>query len=296
MKVFISWSGAKSKLVAEELRNWLPTIVQSAEPFVSTQDIPIGGRGLNVLASELEECSFGILCLTQENKNQPWVIFEAGALSKVIDVSRVVPLLVDLSPSDLTGPLAQFQSIAARDRDDFFSMIKDLAEQSAPPVIAEQRLRLIFEKFWPEFESRLAKVNAASTDESGSEKARTDRSILEELLTLSRRTERELTRVSHIRTAENILRSRSGPRGLESHAWWGEIGKAAAMDLIMHLRSHGGSIMSFNTDDAGLHVIIDAEHETQSTLRDELSNLATKYAIPIHVRGEPLGDEMFGMS
>ena len=93
MKVFISWSGDRSRAIAEELRDWLPTIVQSLEPFISTQDVPVGGRGLNVLASELQDCSFGILCLTQENKQGQWIHFEAGALSKVIEASRVVPLL-----------------------------------------------------------------------------------------------------------------------------------------------------------------------------------------------------------
>jgi len=169
MKVFISWSGAQSRAIAEVLRNWLPTIVQSLEPFVSTQDIPSGGRGLNVLASELEECRFGILCLTQENKQQPWVIFEAGALSKVIDTSRVVPLLLDLRISDLSGPLAQFQAVTANNREDVFSMIKDLAQQSAPPSITEPQLRRIFAVFWPEFESKIAEISSFDTDEPSRE-------------------------------------------------------------------------------------------------------------------------------
>ncbi|MBV9856382.1 MAG: toll/interleukin-1 receptor domain-containing protein [Streptosporangiaceae bacterium] len=160
MKVFISWSGDRSKAVAEKLRDWLPTIVQSVEPFVSTQDVPVGGRGLNVLASQLQECSFGILCLTQENKQGPWIHFEAGALSKVIDASRVVPLLLDLKVSDLTGPLVQFQVASIEDRDGIFSLIKALAEESSPPI-AESRLQRLFDAFWPELEAKVSQLKTA---------------------------------------------------------------------------------------------------------------------------------------
>lgn len=191
MKVFISWSGDRSKAVAEELRDWLPTIVQSLEPFISTQDVPVGGRGLNVLASQLQDCSFGILCLTQENKQGPWIHFEAGALSKVIEASRVVPLLLDLKISDLTGPLVQFQAIAIEDRDGVFSLIKALAEQSSPPI-AEGRLQRLFDAFWPELDAKVSQLRVAPASEP-KQAARSMREILEEILLLSRSTERQIS-------------------------------------------------------------------------------------------------------
>ena len=193
MKVFISWSGDRSRAIAEELRDWLPTIVQSLEPFISTQDVPVGGRGLNVLASELQDCSFGILCLTQENKQGQWIHFEAGALSKVIEASRVVPLLLDLKISDLTGPLVQFQAIAIEDRDGVFALIKALAEQSSPPI-AESRLQRLFEKFWPELEEKVSQLKVAAASEPKHD-ARSEREILEEILLLSRNTERQMSGV-----------------------------------------------------------------------------------------------------
>ena len=193
MKVFISWSGDRSKAIAEELRDWLPTIVQSLEPFLSTQDVPVGGRGLNVLASELQECSFGILCLTQENKQGQWIHFEAGALSKVIEASRVVPLLLDLKVSDLTGPLVQFQAIAIEDRNGVFALIKALAEQSSPPI-AESRLQRLFDKLWPELEEKVSQLKVAAASEPKQD-ARSEREILEEVLLLSRKTERQMSRV-----------------------------------------------------------------------------------------------------
>ena len=191
MKVFISWSGGRSKAIAEELRDWLPTIVQSIEPFISTRDVPVGGRGLNVLASELQDCSFGILCLTQENKQGQWIHFEAGALSKVIEASRVVPLLLDLKISDLTGPLVQFQAIAIEDRDGVFALIKALAEQSLPPI-PEGRLQRLFDMFWPELEAKVSQLKDAAASEPKQD-ARSEREILEEILLLSRNTERQMS-------------------------------------------------------------------------------------------------------
>lgn len=190
-KVFISWSGARSKAIAEELRDWLPTVVQSIEPFISTQDVPVGGRGLSVLASELQDCSFGILCLTEENKQEPWIHFEAGALSKVIEASRVVPLLFDLKITDLTGPLIQFQAIAIEDRDGVFALIKALSEQSSPPVTGS-RLQRLFDMFWPELEAKVSQLKVAIEGEPRRD-VRSEREILEEILLLSRNTERQIS-------------------------------------------------------------------------------------------------------
>lgn len=107
MKVFISWSGELSQLVALCLRSWIHDVIQIAEPYVSSEDLEKGSRWFAEVDKELGICEFGITCLTRENMNKPWVLFEAGAMSRSINSARVTPLLVDLTPADLSGPLAQ---------------------------------------------------------------------------------------------------------------------------------------------------------------------------------------------
>src|SRR4051812_44421684 len=110
MKVFISWSGQKSRDVAIVLRDWLPLVINSIDPFVSSEDISAGARWQGEIAGALEATNFGLVCVTKENQGSPWLNFEAGALAKAVDSSRVVPLAIDLKPSDIENPLGQFQA------------------------------------------------------------------------------------------------------------------------------------------------------------------------------------------
>ena len=110
MKVFISWSGKRSQTLAQALREWIPLVLHNVEPWLSEADIEAGDRWAEEVAKELADANFGIICVTRENVGSPWVLFEAGALAKSMQGSKVIPLLLDLEFRDITGPLAQFQA------------------------------------------------------------------------------------------------------------------------------------------------------------------------------------------
>jgi hypothetical protein len=79
VKVFISWSGERSWMMAEALRGWLPLVLYYVKPWVSGKDIQAGERWSLEVGKELEESNFGILCLTKDNLDAGWMLFEAGA-------------------------------------------------------------------------------------------------------------------------------------------------------------------------------------------------------------------------
>ena len=111
--MFISWSGEQSKAFAEAFRNWLPKIINAVRPWLSSADIEMGARWSIDVAAKLEASKFGIICLTPNNMHSDWILFEAGALSKTIVNTHVSPVLIGLEPSDIHGPLAQFQATRA---------------------------------------------------------------------------------------------------------------------------------------------------------------------------------------
>jgi len=91
MHVFISQSGPLSKAFAELLATWLPDVIQRVKPWVSSQDIDKGSLRPNEI-NEALSTTVGISCVTQENKDAPWLLFEAGALQKGLTKARVCPL------------------------------------------------------------------------------------------------------------------------------------------------------------------------------------------------------------
>lgn len=158
MKIFISWSGEKSKAVALVLRKWIPDVLQSVRPWVSEVDIDAGARWSGEIAKELSETSFGILCLTKSNQNAAWILFESGALAKTLSETFVCPFLVDLSPAELAaGPLAQFQAKRANESDTWELMCavnKSLKDKS----LSEESLRRAFDRWWPDLNKALGEL------------------------------------------------------------------------------------------------------------------------------------------
>jgi len=161
MKVFISWSGARSKYVADVLRNWLPKVIQAVKPWMSDEDMSIGTRWAAEIAGELEQTKVGIICLTPENQHNPWVMFESGALSKTILHSYVCPYLIEMSPSQLSGPLAQFQASTAT-KEGTAKVLQMLNKALDALQIPTGELDEIFEVWWPRLEEQLKTIPAVA--------------------------------------------------------------------------------------------------------------------------------------
>lgn len=175
--------------MAESLKDWLPLVIQVAQPFVSSQDIAAGERGLRVIAQELEETSSGIICVTRENSLAPWINFEAGALSKTVGESRVIPCLLDLPPTDLTGPIAQFQAVSSSDKGKVLDMLRSLRDHAGLTHPTDEQLGRAFTAFWPDLEAKFDEARQVNSQAASATPSRDTDEILEEVLVLARRQE-----------------------------------------------------------------------------------------------------------
>lgn len=188
MKVFLSWSGGKSHKVALVFRDWFPSVIQSLVPYVSSEDIDKGTRWSTDIAKELEDSSFGILCVTKENLTAPWLTFEAGALSKTMDKSFVSPFLFDIKRSEVDGPILQFQSTIFS-QEDMLKLVKTLNKACGEDQLTDERLEKAFGVWWPTLEKELNNLKdykEESTVTRSDNDSIENSEILEEILELSR--------------------------------------------------------------------------------------------------------------
>jgi hypothetical protein len=148
MKVFLGWSGERSKLAAEALGNWTAGVIQAVEPWISSA-MEKGSRWQSEIADRLEEAKVGIFCLTTSNRTAPQILFEAGALSKTKG-SHVCTFLLDLTPADVEPPLAQFQHTVFKKEEvlKLMQTINQLVGANGERALTEQQLGKVFEKFW----------------------------------------------------------------------------------------------------------------------------------------------------
>ncbi|MGB6156941.1 MAG: toll/interleukin-1 receptor domain-containing protein [Acidobacteriaceae bacterium] len=177
MKGFVSWSGERSRELAQALHGWLPLVLHYVKPWLSDADVSAGDRWATVVAKELETSNFGIICVTPENLNSPWLLFEAGALAKAMQGSKVIPLLFNLEFSDISGPLAQFQAKKC-DREGVYEVVTSI-NKSSDTSVPDDRANQLFSALWPQIEKQLESI---PTEAPTAKHMRPHHEILEELV------------------------------------------------------------------------------------------------------------------
>lgn len=183
MKVFISWSGDTSRAVAEGLRDWLPSVIQTVKPFLSSADIDKGARWSAEIAEHLGDTKAGIICLTPDNLHSQWIHFEAGALSKTVEKTLVCPYLLHLEPTDVEWPLAQFQATRAQ-KEETRGLVRSINKALGDNALAEGQLDKTFDRWWPDLDAVLQKAYPGV--EQNKREVRSDREISKEILELVR--------------------------------------------------------------------------------------------------------------
>ena len=182
MNVFISWSGDRSRAVAEALRDWLPKVIQALRPWLSVSDMEKGTRWSHEITGKLADSQVGIICLTPENLTAPWILFEAGALSKTLEQTRVCTFLTELDPTTVQWPLAMFQGTKA-EKSDTKKLMETINRTLGEGALTDHDLQDAFEMWWPKLDEKLVAIPKPT---GHVEKPRDPQAVLEEILTLVR--------------------------------------------------------------------------------------------------------------
>lgn len=191
MKVFISWSGDRSRVIASAWEQLLKEVLQKCTPFMSQSGIESGDKWFDVLSEQLQSTNFGIFCLTPENRNARWILFEAGAVSKHVEKARICPYLFDMGTSDLEFPLQAFNASLAN-RDGTFDIIESINNGLKGRKRSESELAKSFERWWPDFDAELQRAKKVDVQHPD---RRSDRSMLHELVDLARVTAQNTSRL-----------------------------------------------------------------------------------------------------
>jgi hypothetical protein len=178
------------RYVATLLSTWLGDVLQGIEPWLSKDDIEKGSIWFNEITKQLSDTRVGILCLTRENKDKPWILFEAGALCEGLPEKRVCPLWVDLEGSELGPPLSQFNGTLPN-KEDLLQLVKTINGERKEQMLTEIQLSKTFDMWWPEFETRFKKILADDKPQKQVHK-RSPEEMIEEILELSRSIQRSL--------------------------------------------------------------------------------------------------------
>jgi hypothetical protein len=212
MQLFISWSGERSKAIASAIRDWLPLIIQSVKPWFSPEDIDKGARWLGDLNTQLEKQSVAVICVTPESLNAPWLLFEVGALSKALESSWVCPVLYGMEPTDVQGPLAQFQ--ATRTTKDDMRRLLSTVNRRLEAQLADLQLDTLHDLLWPQFAEKLDAVSKITSGHRPPHRQTPE--LLNEMLVRIRAIERQVTdtksREDSLRRRALLSRSGSGDR------------------------------------------------------------------------------------
>lgn len=162
--IFIGWSGDASRKLAEALREWIPQFLGTdrVEAFLSSKDIGVGRNWRDEIHKKLSETKAGIFCLTEDNLNNNWIHYEAGAIAKEFgNQNLVIPFLFDTDiPDNWSSPLKQYQ-VGTVGKDGFTSLmlelnklIKETGGIDSNPITIEE----VIDREWGKFESRIGEI------------------------------------------------------------------------------------------------------------------------------------------
>ena len=205
MKIFISWSGNRSHEVAKLLSEWLKCVLQACKPWISS-DMDRGVFWFNAVNEALTDTSTGIVCLTAENLNAPWILFETGSLSNGISDKRVCTFLIDVNPTDVEPPLSQFNHTKPN-KIDMLNLVKTINGRLGDKQLEKDTLTTVFDTYYPQFEKQFNEIISRTENVKGkaakNTSIRSEQAMLEEILISVRNLNQRVGRIENLSSAKN---------------------------------------------------------------------------------------------
>jgi hypothetical protein len=153
MKIFLAWSGERSHAVAAVFEAWLPEVIQSVDPWLSSEAAAKGASWLQELKQGLSASGgMALFFLSAEALDSPWMLFEAGGVA-ALEPRSVCTVLVGIAQAELKPPFGLFQGMKL-DKTDLARLVQDINGR-LPQRLAQPLLDKAFERAWPEFEQQL---------------------------------------------------------------------------------------------------------------------------------------------
>jgi hypothetical protein len=229
MKIFISHSLPRSRELAERMEWFLRMVLPATEPWMST-GIDKGADWGHEIGQSLQEAAAGVVCLTPENLDERWILFESGALAKQFG-TKVCTLLLDVKKEEVKPPLSKFQHTSA-EREEVRKLIDSINKVAGGKEKGRRDADVndAFDSFWPKLDATIEKLRAQGPPAGKAAPKRTAEDMMAEILTAIRALEKEalsryvrqnqfLQKYSHLLTRQ--------ARALREH----NIGRTAVQEL-----------------------------------------------------------------
>lgn len=202
MKVFLSFSGSRSKHVAQALSGWLPQILHPIDCWFS-DDIRSGQDWMSAILLGIASSDLGVICVTRANQERPWLNFEAGACAGVSKTKVAVPYLIDFEEIlELKKPMEGLQFRRAS-KEETLRLVLDINQSREDDLQrTEEELQKGFDKWWPDLEVEL---EAARRIDDGRVESRQMEDKVDEVLSMLRSLAGPRVRSSALRANDTTL-------------------------------------------------------------------------------------------
>jgi hypothetical protein len=252
VKIFVSWSGDRSKSLATLLKTWMPNVLATAEIWLSDVDIQKGVQWMNAITAAASTSDAGLVVITPENVGSPWINFEAGAMVRSFGDERLCPLLLGLNKADLPTPLGGYNATAVESRDDFEKLVLSLRPGEIPEPVA----RHAFAREWDAMNEQV-QVLLRQKPEEDAPPARTEEDKIDEIL-------------DHIRSqarSERVQKHRS--RNLRSNTSTVRGVRLAMQDYIFDLYQDAEAIPDYQASSDGTVINVAVKGPRPKTFVDD---------------------------